>query len=84
MKIFYYSTTECNICKSLKPKVIELAAKYNIPFEYVNLNEDEELKGKLLLFSVPAVIFFDGDKEMKRFVRNFGVSELEAFIQRVI
>lgn len=84
MKITYYSTTECNICKSLKPKVIALAERYNIPFNYVNLNEHEKLKGELLLFSVPAVIFFDGDKEMKRFVRTFGINELETFIQRVI
>ncbi|PLX14708.1 MAG: thioredoxin [Salinivirgaceae bacterium] len=84
MIIRYYSTPQCNICKSLKPKVIELAKKYNITFEYVDLNENEELKGQLLLFSVPAVIFFDEDREMKRFVRTFGIIELEDFIQRVM
>lgn len=84
MKIRYYSTPQCNICKSLKPKVIELAEKYNITFEYVDLEANKEIKGQLLLFAVPAVIFFDEDREMKRFVRTFGVNELENFIQRIL
>jgi thioredoxin 1 len=84
VKIKYFITPQCSTCHALEPRARKLAAHYNIPFETIDLAANEEAKGKYLLFSAPALLFFDGDKEMKRFVRNFGLNEVEDFITRVI
>lgn len=82
MNIKYFVTPQCSACHALEPRAKALSEKYNIPFETIDLAANEEAKGKYLLFSAPALLFFDGDKEMKRFVRNFGLNEVEDFILR--
>lgn len=81
---FYLSTPECNVCKVLKPKVIELI-KNEFPlmqFHYVDLNEAKEIAGQLSVFTVPTIlVFFDG-KEMIRASRNIHIDELREQINR--
>lgn len=81
---FYLSTPECNVCKVLKPKVIELI-KNEFPlmqFHYVDLNEAKEIAGQLSVFTVPTIlIFFDG-KEIIRASRNIHIDELREQINR--
>jgi len=81
---FYLSTPECNVCKILKPKVIEMIQKDfpQIQFYYVNLNESKEISGQLSVFSVPTIlIYFDG-KESIRISRNIHLEELKKQIER--
>jgi len=84
MKIKYFITPQCNTCHALEPRARQLAERYQIPFETIDLAANEDLKGKYLLFTAPALMFLDDDKEIKRFVRNFGLHEVEAFIQRIV
>ena len=81
---FYLSTPECNVCKVLKPKVIEMLESDfpKINFCYVDLNEAKEISGQLSVFSVPAIIvFFDG-KETIRASRNISIEQLKEQIKR--
>lgn len=81
---FYLSTPECNVCKVLKPKVIEMLEKDfpKIDFHYVDLNEAKEIAGQLSVFTVPTIlVFFDG-KEMIRASRNIHIDELREQINR--
>jgi thioredoxin-like negative regulator of GroEL len=81
---FYLSTPECNVCKVLKPKVIEMIEKDfpQIKFFYVNLKEAKEISGQLSVFSVPTIlIYFDG-KETIRVSRNIHLEELREQIER--
>ena len=81
---FYLSTPECNVCKVLKPKVIEMI-NTNYPemnFCYVDLNEAKEIAGQLSVFSVPTIlVYFDG-KETIRVSRNVHLEELREQIER--
>lgn len=81
---FYLSTPECNVCKVLKPKVIEMLENDfpKIEFHYVNLNESKEIAGQLSVFTVPTIlIVFDG-KEIIRASRNIHIDELREQIER--
>lgn len=81
---FYLSTPECNVCKVLKPKVIEMLMKDfpKIEFHYVDLNEAKEIAGQLSVFAVPTIlIFFDG-KEIIRASRNIHIEKLRELINR--
>ncbi len=81
---FYLSTPRCNICRVLKPKVIELL-KENFPrihFYYVDLNEAKEISGLLSVFSIPTILVYFEGREMIRTSRNLHLSELYEQIDR--
>lgn len=81
---FYLSTPECNVCKVLKPKVIEMIGNDfpEMNFCYVDLNEAKEISGQLSVFSVPTIlVYFDG-KETIRVSRNVHLEELREHIER--
>lgn len=81
---FYLSTPQCNVCKVLKPKVIELLNSNfpEIKFIYIDLNESKEIAGQLSVFTVPTIlIYFDG-KEIIRASRNISIEQLSDQIER--
>ena len=81
---FYLSTPECNVCKVLKPKVLEMIEN-NFPeinFCYVDLNEAKEISGQLSVFSVPTVLVYFEGKETIRVSRNVHLEELREQIER--
>lgn len=81
---FYLSTPECNVCKVLKPKVIEMI-KLDFPemnFYYVDLNEAKEISGQLSVFSVPTILVYFEGKEIIRASRNMHLEELREQINR--
>ena len=56
---FYLSTPECNVCKVLKPKLIEfLSEKFpKIKFVYVNIAIAKELAAQKMFFLFPQFCF---------------------------
>ncbi len=85
LKLLYLSTENCNVCKSLKPKVIELISSYpDISFEYHNIELNPELSGKYSVFAVPTILFFVDDKEYFRESRFVSVDTIQEKIDRII
>jgi thiol-disulfide isomerase/thioredoxin len=81
----YFSTPECNVCKVLKPKVIELVSgKFpQMNTAWINVERSPVIAGQNRVFSVPTlIIFFDG-KEALRKSRNIHLSALEEEIGRI-
>lgn len=81
---FYLSTDECNVCKVLKPKVIDLITQEypNIKVCYIDLNKSKEISGQLSVFSAPTILFFFDGKEIIRESRNINLEELRFKIDR--
>lgn len=81
---FYLSTPECNVCKVLKPKVIEMIESDfpEMNFCYVDLNEAKEISGQLSVFSVPTILVYFEGKETIRASRNVHLEELREQIER--
>lgn len=81
---FYLSTPECNVCKVLKPKVIEMIESdfTEINFCYVDLNLAKEISGQLSVFSVPTILVYFEGKETIRVSRNVHLEELREQIER--
>ena len=80
----YFSTTECNVCKVLKPKLMELVLSEfsQISLVYVETNLQPEVAAQNRIFAVPTLlVFFDG-KEYIRKSRNFGLDELRKELLR--
>lgn len=81
----YFSNDNCNVCKVLKPKIIDLLNENfaNILFYYCNIDENPEISAQNSVFSIPTIIvFFDG-KEIYRFGRFLDINELKVKLGKV-
>ena len=82
--VFYFSTPECNVCKILKPKLIELIEESfpKLEFFYIDCSLAVELASQKSVFAVPTIlVYFDG-KEFIRKSRNLSLAEFEKEISR--
>ncbi len=82
--LLYFSHDACNVCKALKPKILDLLSeKYSkMKMFYINTEKLPEIPGQLRVFSVPTIsICFEG-KETMRFSRNLSIGELDKAIER--
>jgi len=80
----WFSTTDCNVCKVLKPKVMELILSEfsEINLVYVETSHQPEIAAQNRIFAVPTlVVYFEG-KEFLRKSRSFGLDELRQELQR--
>lgn len=82
--LLYATTTDCSVCKVLKPKVRELLSERfpQMDFLDVEIDVDPEVGQAYEVFSVPTVIAFFAGKEHLRKVRVFGIEELAEAIER--
>lgn len=83
--LVYFSTTECSVCKVLKPKVASLIEENfpNIFTAYVEINHSPELAAQNRVFVAPTIILFFGGKEYIRKNRSFSLDELKLEIERI-
>lgn len=82
--LLYFTSPDCNVCKSLKPKVEELIrCKFPlIKMKDINVQEYPETAGMFGIFTVPVVLVYFEGKEFLRKVRNMGIHELEKELSR--
>ena len=83
--VVYFSTPECNVCKVLKPKVLELLEEDfpNFVFGYVNCDSNKITAAQNSVFTVPTLIVFAEGKEVLRKSRNISLAELNEEILRI-
>lgn len=82
--LIYFSTPQCNVCKVLKPKVIEFINK-NFPkinLAYVDCEALKDVAAQNRIFAVPTIIVFLDGKEFIRKSRNINMAEFEEEIER--
>jgi len=82
--LIYFSNDACNVCKVLKPKVIELLQDTfpRMGMGYVDTEKSPELSGQHRVFAIPTLLVFFQGREQYRFSRNISLHELEAAIDR--
>lgn len=80
----YFSTETCNVCKVLKPKVVELieGGFPKIKTVYVQTDKIPEAAAQNQVFAVPTILVFFEGREYIRKSRNIGIDELRHDIER--
>lgn len=80
----YFSTPDCQVCKTLRPAVGEMAVTSfpSLKLFYVNLASAPELAARLRVFTVPSILVFFEGREYIRKSRHFGMEELRQEIAR--
>ena len=84
LTIGYFSTPQCNVCKVLKPEIIDIVEE-NKPwnFEYIDTTESTEVAGQNMVFTVPTIILYAEGKEVKRFGRHLSMNDLKSTVERL-
>ncbi|GBD90777.1 thioredoxin C-1 [bacterium BMS3Abin04] len=82
--VLYFSTPECNVCKILKPKLMEILEEEfpELKFAYINCNEAKELAAQNQIFAVPTILFLFDGKETLRKSRNINLPILKEELNR--
>jgi len=84
MELILYSSKRCNVCVALKPKLEEVATKYGIELKEIKIEENPAEAAQSMVFSAPTLILKEGNSEVRRWSRIFSVSEVEAFLNRIL
>lgn len=82
--LLYFSTIQCNVCKVLKPKIIELINTEfpKIKLGYVNTEALASIAAQNRIFAVPTILIFLDGKEFIRKSRNINLTEFKSEIER--
>ncbi len=78
IELLYFTGKTCGVCQVLKPKLME-AVRENFPevnIRVVDIEEEPEIAGQSMVFTLPVVILKLDDKEMFRFARSFAVYQV--------
>lgn len=79
----YFTSTTCNVCKDLLPKIEEMLKKFpEIEGIKGEADVDKKIVGEFSIFTVPTVVLFIEGSEIFRYSRNLSVSEVSKKIER--
>lgn len=83
--VVYFSTPDCNVCKILKPKLIELIETEfpKMSFLFVDVEVAKEIAASNNVFTVPTILFFFECKEYIRKSRFVNLDELGLELRRL-
>ena len=62
----YYSSEQCGVCNTMKPKVFSIYQEAGMPIRELSLNQFRELAAQQLILKSPTVILYDRGKEITR------------------
>jgi len=82
--IIYFTSPACNVCKVLRPKLMEITANTypDMGRYYVDISETPEISAEYSVFAAPTIIvLFDG-KEFARKSRSMSPELLMKEIER--
>jgi thiol-disulfide isomerase/thioredoxin len=83
LRLLYITTTTCNVCKSILPKLESLLESFpHIAAGKIEADQLQEAKGKFLVFSVPAILLYYDNKELHRSARFIQFDELRSEFER--
>ena len=79
----YFTTTSCNVCKDLLPKLEKMLEKFpKIKSIKGEADVEKRIAGEFSVYAVPTIILFIEGKETFRYARNVGIDELKEKIER--
>ena len=82
--LFYFSTPYCNVCKVIKPKLLEMMERQYPSFNmfYIDTEKSPFVAGQMYIFTVPTLLIYFKGKEFYRISRNISIEELAKTIKR--
>jgi thiol-disulfide isomerase/thioredoxin len=79
----YITSTNCNVCKVLAPKLEKLAAGFaHAKFDRINIDENPLAKGQFTAFAIPTLLVYSKSQELLRASRYINLPELTNKLER--
>lgn len=78
--LLIFSAQACSVCHAVKPRLIDLADKYNIPYRLIDTENELKFASQLLVFTVPTVLLMMDGREIRRESRFIDFTGLEKTI----
>lgn len=81
--ILYFSAQNCGVCHAVFPKLMNLVDDYPITVAKINVEEQMEIAGQSLVFTVPTIlIMYEGREILKesRFVDFANIERTLGFV----
>jgi thioredoxin 1 len=84
--LVYFSGSDCSVCHVLKPKIEKLVSDNFSEVKMIEISTGQfpDLAASLLVFSVPAILFFVEGKEYFRDVRFVDISLLYQKMEKIL
>ncbi len=80
--LLYHSGANCNLCRSLKPKILQLLGA-GVRGAYLDVEAHPSLAAQRLILSIPTILLFAEGREWRRYGRHLSILELEAELERL-
>ncbi len=82
--LLYFSHEQCNVCKVLKPKIIEMKEQKfpDLELYYCDIKKTPEISAQISIFTIPTIVVYLSGKEFFRQSRNIGIDELTRQLSR--
>lgn len=82
--LVYFGTSDCGVCLSLKPKILQLLDEQfsQLKFVYVDCAQAPQLAAQSGVFGVPTIVVYLDGKEFWRRTRNLSIAELQESLHR--
>ncbi len=85
LKLHYFTASACSVCDSLLPKMQALISQQfpQVILEIHSVEESPKIAADFGVFTVPVAILSIDGKESERWVRSFGIIEIQQKLQRI-
>ncbi len=82
--IVYFTSPKCNVCKTLRPKIMELISEEfsDMGRYYVDISETPNIPAKFSIFAAPTILVFLEGREFARKSRSMSPTMLVEEIRR--
>ncbi len=85
VKLLYFKNNACGVCVAFLPKFQRIVEKLGVEYEIIDVVENPEKAGQMMVFTVPTIVVLDPEEnEVKRFARVFSEFEILESIQRIL
>lgn len=64
--ILYFSSSDCNVCQAILPKLMTLVKDYSIKVIKIDISKNLEIAGQLSVFTVPTILIMYNGREVLR------------------
>jgi thioredoxin-related protein len=84
IKALYYSTEECGVCQTMKPKVFSIFHSAPLEIKEISINEMREVAAQQLILKSPTLIVYDNAKEILRMSGFLDLARLKYQLERML
>ncbi len=81
--LVHFASQSCPVCQAVQPRLHQLAADYGIRLVSIDVAENPEIAGQMLVFTVPTVLLLRAGSELTRESRFIDFGSLERMLSLI-